>query len=44
MMQFLEFTFRSFWHFCGILMLMALAVQGLVAMAAVLGQLFRRNV
>jgi hypothetical protein len=28
-MAFLEFTFQSFWHFAGVLMLLGLVVQAL---------------
>lgn len=28
MMEFLNFTFQSFWHFCGVTILLCLAFQG----------------
>lgn len=35
-MAFLEFTFQSFWHFVGVMILIGAVVQGLLAMAAII--------
>ena len=39
MMEFLQFTFQSFWHFLGVLILLSVVTQGMVALwAAILGR------
>lgn len=38
MMAFLEFTFQSFWHFAGVLMLIYLPCWAAVAVASVIGR------
>ena len=35
-MELLEFTFRSFWHFAGVLVLLCTVLGGLVGIAAAL--------
>lgn len=34
MMEFLDFTFRSFWHFAGVLFLICAVLNGLAGIAA----------
>lgn len=35
-MDFLQFTFQSFWHFAGVAILLGIAVQGLALCVAAL--------
>lgn len=37
MMDFLNFTFQSFWHFVGVLMLLTVAVSPIHTLMAVMG-------
>lgn len=36
MMEFLHFTFQSFWHFVGVLILLSIVVQGAAVFLAAL--------